>query len=176
MAAGGAARLRFQRYQWRAGPVVAGRWRMGRFLSTFQARLDSKGRVSLPAAFRAVLEADGHPGVFLHPALEQPAIEAGGNRLLQEIDGLIGRFSPYSEARDLMATALLGQAEIVKLDPEGRLVLPERLKAHAGISASLVFVGLGEKFRIWAPEKFTAHLEEATSNLRAVRAGLSRNG
>jgi MraZ protein len=64
----------------------------------------------------------------------------------------------------------------VKLDPEGRLVLPERLKAHAGISASLVFVGLGEKFRIWAPEKFAAHLEEAISNVRAVRAGLSRNG
>lgn len=176
MATVGAAKLRFRQPKWRAGPVVAGRWRMGRFLSTFQARLDSKGRVSLPAAFRAVLEADGHPGVFLHPALEQPAIEAGGNRLLEEIDGLIGRFSPYSEARDLMATALLGQAEIVKLDPEGRLTLPERLKAHAGISQSLVFVGLGEKFRIWAPEKFAVHLEEATSNVRAVRAGLSRNG
>jgi MraZ protein len=176
MAADGAAMPRFRPQQWRAGPVVAGRWRMGRFLSTFQGRLDSKGRVSLPAAFRAVLEADGHPGVFLHPALEQPAIEAGGNRLLQEIDGLIGRFSPYSEARDLMATALLGQAEIAKLDPEGRLTLSERLKAHAGISGSLVFVGLGEKFRIWAPEKFVAHLEEATSNLRAVRAGLSPNG
>lgn len=176
MAAGGAARLRIPQPKSRAGPVVAVRWRMGRFLSTFQGRLDSKGRVSLPAAFRAVLEADGHPGVFLHPALEQPAIEAGGNRLLAEIDGLIGRFPPYSEARDLMATALLGQAEIAKLDPEGRLTLPERLKAHAGISQSLVFVGLGEKFRIWAPEKFTAHLEEATSNLRAVRAGLSRSG
>ncbi len=176
MAAGGAARLRFRYQQWRAGPVVAGRWRMGRFLSTFQARLDSKGRVSLPAAFRAVLEADGHPGVFLHPALEQPAIEAGGNRLLMEIDGLIGRFFSLFGSAGPDGDRAAGQAEIVKLDPEGRLTLPERLKAHAGISASLVFVGLGEKFRIWAPEKFAAHLEEATSNLRAVRAGLSRNG
>lgn len=148
---------------------------MGRFLSTFPGRLDSKGRVSLPASFRAELEADGFSGVFLHPALDQPAIEAGGNRLLSEIDGLIGRFPLYSEARDLMATALLGQAETLKLDPEGRIVLPERLTAHAGISTALVFVGLGEKFRIWAPESFSAYLEEATSKLRDVRAGLPRN-
>jgi MraZ protein len=148
---------------------------MGRFLSTFQARLDAKGRVSLPAPFRAVLEADGFQGLFLHPALEQPAIEAGGNRLLAEIDGLIERFSPYSEARDLMATALLGQAETIKIDPEGRIVLPERFKAHAGITSELRFVGLGEKFRIWAPDRFSAYLEEATSNLRDVRASLSGN-
>jgi MraZ protein len=149
---------------------------MGRFLSTFQGRLDSKGRVSLPAPFRAVLEADGYPGVFLHPALEQPAIEAGGHRLLSEIDGLIGRFSPYSEERDLLSSALYGQAETLKPDPEGRIVLPERFKAHARIGSELVFVGLGEKFRIWAPSEFGVHLQEATSKLRAVRAGLSRNG
>lgn len=148
---------------------------MGRFLSTFPGRLDSKGRVSLPASFRAELEADGYPGVLLHPALDQPAIEAGGNRLLSEIDGLIGRFPPYSEARDLMATALLGQAEALRLDPEGRIVLPERFKLHARIGAALVFVGLGAKFRIWAPECFSAYLEEATSKLRDVRAGLPGN-
>lgn len=176
MAAGGAEIPRLRQQRWCAGPVVAGRWRMGRFLSTFQARLDSKGRVSLPAPFRMVLEADGYQGVFLHPALEQPAIEAGGNRLLAEIDGLMARFSPYSDARDLIATALLGQAETLKVDPEGRVVLSERLKAHAGISSELVFVGLGEKFRIWAPQTFAVHLQEATSKLRDVRAGLSSNG
>lgn len=173
MAAGGAEIPCLPQQRWCAGPVVAGRWRMGRFLSTFQARLDSKGRVSLPAAFRAVLEADGFAGVFIHPALEQPAIEAGGNQLLATIDALIGRFSPYSEARDLLSTALYGQAETLKPDPEGRIVLPERFKAHAGIGSELVFVGLGEKFRIWSPQRFTAHLEEATSSLRDVRASLS---
>jgi MraZ protein len=86
---------------------------------------------------------------------------------------LIERFSPYSEARDLLSTALYGQAETLKPDPEGRIVLPERFKAHAEIGSELVFVGLGEKFRIWSPQKFTAHLEEATLSLRDVRASLS---
>ncbi len=144
-----------------------------RFVSTISSRLDGKGRVSIPAPFRAVLEADRYPGLFVHPALEVPALEAGGNRLLSEIDALIGRYSPYSEARDLIATALLGGAETLKIDPEGRVMLPERFKAHAGITADVVFVGLGDKFRIWEPNRFSVHLAEAKASLHALRASLS---
>lgn len=144
-----------------------------RFLSTFSGRLDGKGRVSIPAPFRAVLEVDAYPGLFVHPALEVPALEAGGNRLLAEIDGLIATYPPYSEGRDLIATALLGRAEVLRLDPEGRVALPERFKAHAGITSEVVFTGLGDKFRIWEPSRFSAHLAEATANLRALRAELS---
>ena len=146
---------------------------MERFLSTIVSRLDGKGRVSVPAPFRAVLEADGYPGLFVHQALEVPALECGGHRLLREIDGLIERFSPYSEERDLLSTALLGGAETVKIDPEGRIQLPERFKLFASITSEVVFVGLGDKFRIWEPSRFTRHLEEAKSRLRDVRVQLS---
>jgi MraZ protein len=144
-----------------------------RFLSTISSRLDGKGRVSIPAPFRAVLEADAYPGLFVHPALEVPALEAGGNRLLSEIDALIARYPPYSEGRDLIATALLGAAEVLKLDPEGRVVLPERFKVLAGITGEVVFVGLGDKFRLWEPNRFSAHLAEAKASLRILRTALS---
>jgi MraZ protein len=144
-----------------------------RFLSTISSRLDGKGRISIPAPFRAVLEADGYSGVFMHPALDLAALEAGGNRLLAEIDGLIARFPPYSEARDLISTALLGASEHLRPDPEGRIVLPERFKAHAGITREVVFVGLGDKFRLFSPENFAAHQAEATAKLRSLKASLS---
>lgn len=144
-----------------------------RFLSTIPGRLDGKGRVSIPAPFRAVLEADLYPGLFVHRALDLPALEAGGNRLLREIDDLIERFPPYSEARDLIATALLGGAETLRTDPEGRVLLPESFRAHAGISSEVVFVGLGDKFRIWEPNRFSAHLAEAKASLRDLRTDLS---
>jgi MraZ protein len=144
-----------------------------RFLSTTMSRLDAKGRVSIPAAFRLVLEADGYPGLFMHPALDLPALEAGGNQLLAGIDGLISRYPPYSEARDLISTALLGASEHLKPDPEGRIVLPERFKAHAGITRDVVFVGLGERFRLFSPEVFGAQEAEAKAKLRALKASLS---
>jgi MraZ protein len=143
---------------------------MDRFLSHFTNRLDAKGRVSVPAPFRAVLARDGFEGLFVHPALGAPALDAGGHTLLSEIDAFLSTLSPYSEERDQLSTALLGTSEILKVDPEGRVTLTESAKAHAGITEAVTFVGLGAKFQIWDPEAFRAHLEEARGKVRALRA------
>src|SRR6266508_1006116 len=70
---------------------------MDLFVSNYILRLDAKARVSIPAAFRAVLARDGFEGLYCYPALDQPAIDAGGNTLLKEIEALITGFPPYSE-------------------------------------------------------------------------------
>src|SRR5690349_23294065 len=98
---------------------------MDRFVSTTVLRLDAKGRVSIPASFRSVLARDGFAGVYCYPALDQPAIDAGGQALLAEIEALVGRFPPYSEEREELLVALYGQSETVTFDTEGRVVLPE---------------------------------------------------
>jgi MraZ protein len=61
---------------------------MDRFVSNFTNRVDAKGRVSIPASFRLVLGRDGFEGLYVHPALDMAALDAGGNALLGEIDGL----------------------------------------------------------------------------------------
>ena len=66
-------------------------------------------------------------------------------------------------------TALFGTSEILKVDPEGRVILTESVKVHAGITDTVVFVGLGHKFQIWEPERFRAHLEEARAKVRDLK-------
>jgi MraZ protein len=46
------------------------------------------------------------------------------------------------------------------------------LRAHAGISDAVAFVGLGHKFQIWEPGRFRAQLSEATAKVRALRERL----
>ena len=145
---------------------------MDRFVSHHVLRLDAKGRVSVPAAFRAVLARDGFDGLYCHPALDRPALDAGGNGLLAEIESLIAGFSPYSEEREQFSLALFGTSETLKIDGEGRVVLTEAHKAHAGIKDAVIFVGLGHKFRIWEPDRFRAELAEATDKVRAFKADL----
>lgn len=146
---------------------------MDRFVSHFILRLDAKSRVSIPASFRSVLARDSLDGLFCYPALDRPAIEAGGRALLDEIEQLIGRFPPFSEEREQFSTALYGTSETMKMDGEGRVSLPETLKDHAGIMDAVAFVGLGHKFQIWAPDRFSAQLSEATGKMRALRKRLS---
>src|SRR5215217_1577933 len=114
---------------------------MNRFVSNFTNKLDSKGRVSIPASFRAVLARDGFEGLYVHPALDAPALDAGGSVIL-------------------------------KVDPEGRVILTDTVKVHAGIGDTVTFVGLGHKFQIWEPDRFRAHLEEARTKVRDLKKAL----
>jgi MraZ protein len=145
---------------------------MVRFVSHHTLRLDAKGRVSIPAPFRAVLARHGFDGLYCYPALDRPAVDAGGNALLAEIEAVMARFPPYSEGRDQFSLALFGTSETLKVDGEGRVVLPEPLKMHAGISDAVTFVGLGHKFQIWEPGRFRTQLAEATETVRTLKRRL----
>jgi MraZ protein len=145
---------------------------MDRFVSHYVLRLDAKGRVSVPASFRAVLARDGFDGLYCYPALDRPALDAGGKALLAEIEALIAGFLPYSQEREEFSLALYGTSETLKIDGEGRMVLTETLKAHAEITEAVTFVGLGHKFQIWEPSRFRAELAEATAKVRALRLEL----
>ena len=145
---------------------------MGRFVSNVTLRLDSKGRVSIPASFRSVLSRDGFDGLYCYPALDRPAIDAGGNALMAEIEAVIARYAPFSDEREQFAVALYGTSETLKIDGEGRVVLSDSLKSHAGITEAVTFVGLGHKFQIWEPDRFRAQLKEATEGMRALKRQL----
>jgi MraZ protein len=145
---------------------------MDRFVSHYMLRLDAKGRVSVPASFRAVLARDGFDGVYCYPALDRPALDAGGNALLAEIEALVAGLSPYSEQRERFSLALYGTSETLNVDGEGRVVITDVLKTHAGIADAVAFVGLGHKFQIWEPGRFRAELAEATEKVRAYKQEL----
>jgi MraZ protein len=149
------------------------RCEMDRFVSHYLLRLDAKGRVSVPASFRAVLARDGFDGLYCYPAFDRPALDAGGNALLAEIEALIADFPRYSDQRQQFSLALYGTSETLKVDGEGRVVLTDAHKAHAGIRDTVLFVGLGHKFQIWEPDRFRAELTEATEKVRAFKAELA---
>ncbi|MHB8884258.1 MAG: division/cell wall cluster transcriptional repressor MraZ [Methylovirgula sp.] len=146
---------------------------MDRFVSQFTNRLDAKGRVSIPAGFRAVLARDGFEGLFVHPSLDAATVECGGHALLREIDQLLALHAPYSEERETFSTALFGASEILKIDSEGRVILTETIKSYAGIVSEVSFVGQGDKFQIWEPSRFRAHFEEARNRVRDIRKQLN---
>jgi MraZ protein len=152
---------------------------MVRFVSNYMMKVDAKGRVSIPAPFRALLEEDGHAGLYCLPALDRPAIEAGGLGLRAEITRWISGFPAFSREAEDLSFFLETQGLILTIDPEGRIALPDELKAHAGLADRVVFAGQGHKFQIWSPDAYQARLTEATEHVRrltAARSALARGG
>jgi MraZ protein len=143
---------------------------MDRFVSTFTNKIDSKGRVSVPAPFRAILERDGYAGgIYCYPSLDAPALDAGGQSLAQNIDGLLDGLPDYSNERDELSVALYGDVQILSLDQDGRIVLPEALRAHAGLATLVTFVGLGQKFQMWEPARFQERRARAREKVQDHR-------
>jgi MraZ protein len=142
-----------------------------RFVSHYVNRFDAKGRISIPAPFRAVLARDGYDGLFVCPSLDAPALDCGGEALLRRIDALLDARPAWSAERDAFASALLGTSEILKPDSEGRVMLSETMRGIAGLDREAAFVGHGHKFQIWEPVRLRAHLEQATARVRELRNG-----
>jgi MraZ protein len=147
---------------------------MDRFVSTYTNKIDAKGRVSIPASFRAVLERDGFAsgattGIYCYPSLDAPALDAGGERLAATIDGLLRGLPDYSDERDELSVALYGDVQVLAIDGDGRIVLPESLRLHCGIAQIVTFVGLGQKFQIWEPARFDARRAAAREKVRDSR-------
>lgn len=142
---------------------------MDRFISQYLLKLDAKGRVSVPAPFRAILGREGFDGILCCPAVGSAALDAGGATLLDEIEALVASYPPLSDEREQVATALYGTSEILKMDAEGRVSLSDALKDHAGILDAAAFIGLGHKFQIWAPDRLGAQLAGATATMRKLR-------
>lgn len=144
---------------------------MDRFVSTYTNRIDAKGRVSVPAPFRAVLDRAGLAagGLYCYPSLDAPALDAGGERLAQKIDGLLQGLPDYSDERDELSVALYGDVQLLAIDVDGRIVLPEGLRRHAGLDDQVTFVGLGEKFQMWEPKAFDERRQRAREKAQEHR-------
>jgi len=141
---------------------------MDQFVSTFTNKIDAKGRVSVPASFRTVLARENFEGIYCYPSLDDLALDAGGKRLVDRNNALISGVADSPE-RDLLSMALYGASENISIDQDGRIIVPERLREHAQIAGRITFVGLGEKFQLWEPERFKARFDEGRKKLSDLR-------
>ncbi len=124
--------------------------------------VDAKGRVSVPAFLRQVIERRGDARTIVlakhdhFPALSayDPAYAALKHskleRLFEKEEGNPAAALDYQQ-RNLMAFAA---TEEVPYDSPGRIVLPPMMRRKGGLEDLALFLGVGETFQIWNPSLF----------------------
>ncbi len=142
------------------------------FLSTYENKLDKKGRVSVPASFRSYLSNLGYNGVICYPSFNNQTIEAWPQDRIEKISNLIESLNPFEEKRDFFATSILSESINLQFDSEGRISLSSKLLKHAKIKNSMVFVGQGKTFQIWEPVIFEKFKVNARKKANLNRASL----
>ena len=124
------------------------------FLSTYENKLDKKGRVSVPASFRSHLSNLGYNGVVCYPSFNNQSIEAWPQDRIEKISNTIDALNPFEEKKDYFSTSILSESINLQFDSEGRISLTPKLLKHAKIKNSMLFVGQGKTFQIWEPTLF----------------------
>lgn len=146
---------------------------MAVFLSNFVNRLDKKGRVSVPASFRAALGVEAS-GIIVFRSLHHEALDACAPAHLELLSRSIDNLDLAPEEYELIETTIFGGAQHLPFDGEGRISLPDTLAANVGIDDQIVFVGRRKTFQLWEPAKFAAHEQAMRSTAKARDISLSK--
>lgn len=117
---------------------------MADLVGTHSYQLDAKGRLSLPTKFR---DAFGEGGYM---TLGQDGCLFAFPREEWELRSRQVEAHPLTDAHArAYARMFFGNAEHVDLDSQGRMVVPQRLRASAGIGREAVVLGVRDRMEIW---------------------------
>ena len=144
------------------------------FRGEFYQKVDAKARVSIPAAFRRILDADDpasadfpRPRVYMvYGGKARSFVEcyskAGADALAADIEAMdLG-----SKERTRAELNLISRSVMVEIEPDGRIVLPQRVREKIGFQAEdaavgeVAFAGFTNRFRLYRRDVYDAELAE----------------
>lgn len=138
---------------------------MQRFLSSAINKIDAKGRVSVPAHFRSIIQSRGYSELYALRSLDTPALDVGGPDLLDQFEARIAQEDPFLQTADDLSFFYHGDGAFLRFDSEGRILVTDFMRDQTGITTDVAFVGRGKWFQIWEPLQLAAHAAAVRARL-----------
>ncbi|MBI3160683.1 MAG: division/cell wall cluster transcriptional repressor MraZ [Chloroflexi bacterium] len=132
------------------------------FLGQYRHALDDKGRLTVPARFRELLEAGG----FVLQGFDRNLMVLTPTTF-EAMTAQINQMNMVDPKARELKRLLFSTADRIEPDRNGRILLPQFLRELAGLDGEAVLVGVGDYFEIWAPaawEAQFAQLQDAEAN------------
>ena len=131
-------------------------------------KIDKKGRVSIPADFRRIIEAENSAGTkgdggsftVVYGDKRLQCLKCFTESVISEIDRKIAGMDRASNKRAFLEYFFQTRSCKIQLDPSGRLVLSGELREKVGHGSIVCFAGKGDTFEIWNPEIYETHVAE----------------
>jgi MraZ protein len=130
-----------------------------KFMGSFDHVLDDKGRASLPREFRKLLAEEAQPA-YLTAKPKCLAIYPYDefHRLRRDYAEL------HIDSRERLERLHVGNAQLVNVDRQGRILIPPALRRHAGLQRDILFLGVGDRIEIWDRERHAVELQQTSDD------------
>ena len=132
---------------------------MANFLGEYECKLDSKSRILLPAALKKQFPPEAQECFVINRGFEKHLVLYPRNvwdRISAQINGL----NFFVEKNRKFARYFYRGATELRLDGQGRLLLPKRLLAYAGIDEDIVMLAYHDRIEVWAGAVYNQMIEE----------------
>ena len=140
------------------------------FKGTYRHRIDAKGRIPVPAAFRRAL-GDTRTGAVVVTLFDQ-CLAAYPPEDWARLEQQLAALPPFSGTAKAVTRLVASRAVDCDLDVQGRILLPPALRTAAGLGREAVVIGVLNRFEIWAPERWAAFLAESERVLEDASLGV----
>ena len=148
---------------------------MGTFIGNIEARLDEKGRIFVPAAYRKILAETGSRIMVMRRDTDNECMmfypEQVWNDKVEQMRQTLDEWNPEDQ---LILMQFMADAEYMELDGQGRILLQKKNMEMIGAQQDVLFVGMLNRFALWAPENFAAKRLSQTELAARLRAKMSK--
>lgn len=129
------------------------------FKGTYRYRIDPKGRLPVPAAFRKDLQEGGARHLVV-TVLDQ-CLAAYPPAEWSRLETQLAQLPAFSREVKALTRILASRAVDCGLDVQGRILLPPALRQSAGLTREAVVIGVLNRFEVWRPESWDDFLRDS---------------
>lgn len=128
------------------------------FVGDIRGKVDSKGRVVLPSAFKKKLEGNISKFIVKKDIFDNCLVLYPEDEWKRQVEIIRSRINPYNRQHNLFLRKFFKEAVEVELDALNRLLIPKALLESAGITKDVVFIGEVSKIELWNPEELEKNI------------------
>ncbi len=146
----------------------------GPFRGRFEIKLDPKGRLSLPPAYRQIIPNTDSRLIITNSRYRgKSCLHGFCLPEWEKLERRIGRMSQLKTEVQAFSRFYLSGGQSVELDAQNRILVPQSLRRFAGLDSQAVLVGLGDKFEIWSQENWSAIYDQLTENFEDTMSSVA---
>ena len=151
--------------------------KMSTFVGNIEGRLDEKGRIFVPAAYRKILSELESKRIVMRRDTDNECLmfypESVWNEKVEALRAALDEWDPEDQ---LILMQFMADAEYMDIDGQGRILLQKKNLETIGAQQDVLFVGMLNRFALWTPENFAAKRLSQTELAARLRAKMSKKG
>lgn len=150
---------------------------MQTFIGNIEGRLDEKGRIFVPAGYRKILAEAESKRIVMRRDTDNECLmfypEEVWNEKVEQLRQTLDEWDPEDQ---LILMQFMADAEYLEMDGQGRILLQKKNLETIGAQQDVLFVGMLNRFAVWAPETFAAKRLSQSELAARLRAKMKRIG